>query len=186
MCLIDAVKSTGINFETYLTEEDTVFSSHLIQSLTIKNDNNDEWARVGDVEPDLDRGNAIAWAVTEALLRMMYDADNSATMIDRININCGYWAKILGRVPRMSAYRDASVVQAVAQWMKRFASVNIEEWTVQKCMSVYSATSALLVLYTPMNMALWGGLFVGTLAYGGIVYLGILGYEKLKDSFRSK
>jgi hypothetical protein len=185
MCLIDALKSAGIGFDTSLGEEE-FFSKHLMQSITIRNDDIDDFSRITDLDPDVDRGNAIAWAVSEALLRTMYEADNSATMIDRLNVDCGHWSRIMSKVPRMSAFRDPLFAQSIVQWLRKFATVSVDEWTSQKCLVPYSATNAALVLYTRTNVAVFGGLFAAALALGFAVFGLTGGLVQIKAILRIK
>ena len=187
MCLIDSMKAAGIPMETELSENkrtQTVFSKHLIQSIAIMNDNGDEISRIGDSTPDVDRANAVAWAVAEALLRMVYDADNTATMIEKQTVDTSYWANIIAKIPRMSAFRDQTAAHALAQWMRKFTTVTIDEWASKKCLAPFSATDATLVLYNPTPMTTSLALFVAAILYGFVVFLAIAGVDGVKKLFK--
>jgi hypothetical protein len=186
LCLIDSMKAAGIPFETALGETyrtQKVFSKMLIQSIAITNEDFDETAHITDLRPDVDRANAIVWAVAEALLRMMYDADSTATMIDRGTIDSAHWAGIIAGIPRMAAFRDQSTAQVVAQWIRKFGTVTVDEWTSGKCPAPFSATSATLVLYTPTPLSRSVYLALAAVAYGGVIFLTMLGVGGIRKLF---
>ena len=187
MCLIDSMKAAGVPLETELSEEKRtqgVFSKHLVQSIAIMNSDNDEISRVGDSTPNIERANAVAWAVAEALLRMVYDADNTATMIERQTVDSSYWANIIGKIPRMSAFRDQTAASILAQWMRKFTTVSVDEWASRKCLAPFSATDANLVLYNPTPVTTSVALFFVAILYGFVVFLAIAGVEGVKKFFK--
>jgi hypothetical protein len=186
VCLIDSMKSAGIPFETSLGDAyrtQKVFSKSLIQSIAVTNDDLDETSHITDLQTDVERANGIVWAVTEALLRMMYDADSTATMIDRVTIDAGHWAGVIAGIPRMAAFRDQSAAQVIAQWMRKFGTVSVDEWTSGKCVAPFSATSATLVLYTPVPASRSVVLALATVAYGGAIFLAMLGIGCVRKRF---
>jgi hypothetical protein len=128
----------------------------------------------------------MVWAVTEALLRMMYDADSTATMIDRGTIDSAHWGTVVAGISRMAAFRDQSAAQVIAQWMRRLAIVAVDEWTSGKCPAPFSATTATLVLYTPSRPSKSIALAFGALLYGGAIYLALVGPAGIKRLFNTK
>jgi hypothetical protein len=189
LCLIDSMKAAGIPFETALGEAyrtQKVFSKSLIPSLAVVNEDFDETTHITDLKPDVDRANALAWAVTEALLRVMYDADHTATMIEKGTINTAHWATVIAGISRMAGFRDQSAAQIIAQWMRKFGVVNVDEWTSGKCPAPFSATSATLVLYTPSPAKRSIGLIFAAFAYGGAIYLALIGVGGIKKLFHRR
>jgi hypothetical protein len=186
LCLIDAMKAASVPFETALGESfrtQKVFSKSLVQSVAIANDDFDDIAHITDRVPDVNRSNAIVWAVTDALLRTMYDADVTAAIVDRHVIDTGHWAAVVAKIPRVAAFRDQAAAQVFAQWMRKFGTVSIDEWTSGKCFAPYSSTSATIVLYTRTPASQSVALFVGALLYGGIVWLAVVGIAGVRKFF---
>jgi hypothetical protein len=186
LCLKDSMKAAGIPLETSVSEEprsQSIFSKHLIPSIAIANENLDDTSRITDTEPDIDRANAIVWAVTEALLRMMYDAADSAVILDRVTIDASRWAKIIAKVPRVPAFRDQTLSHVIGQWIRKFATLLTEEWTSSQCYAPFSSTSATLVLYTPTPISPWVLCFVGAIVYGVGVFVLLAGVKGVKKLF---
>lgn len=182
-CLLDSMRSAGIQFNTTLdseSEKSAPFIQHIIPSIVIQNEDGQGYAHITDSQPNIDRSNAMAWALAEALLRMMYDADSTAVMIDRNTIDTSTWANILGSMPRMPFNRDANVVSSIAQWMKKFSVISTDDWTTSNCYAPYSNTQATLVLYNPTPFTLSLVLYVAAFVYGFLVFILMGGYEKIK------
>ena len=172
-CLLDALKAVNVDFSSSVSEEpktQSVFAKYKIQSVAITNDDFDETSHITDFIPDVDRANEIAWAVSEALLRMVYDADNTAMMIDRNNVDSGYTLNMVSSLPRMSQFRDQSVVNIVRQWMNSFMPSSINDWSSTKCLAPFSGSKASLILYNPTPVSATAFLFVFAFVYGACVY----------------
>lgn len=184
-CLKDALNTTGIPFECDLSEEkhgQLVYGSHLLSAISITApEEEDDLAHITDFKSDDERANDIAWAVSEALLRMMYNTDNSAVMVERRSVNASYWTKVAMQ-PRMVHVRDPKYVDTIAQWMSKFGQVKIDRWTTTNCPKLYSATKSKIVLYnrTPASVTLT--IIIGTIIYGIIVLLAV-GRQKLQKFF---
>ena len=188
-CLIDALKTVNIKYNFDVSEEkrtQTVFAKHKIPSIAILNHDEDEISRITDFKPDVKGANAIAWAVSEALLRMMYDADNTAVMIDRNDVDASYLTKILSKFGRVSQFRDQSAAYILSQWMSKFLSISVDEWTSTRCMSLFSSAQAQLILYNPTPISTNIILFVAAFVYAVIVFILIAGPQNIKKRFLSK
>ncbi|KAH0785771.1 hypothetical protein GPJ56_010333 [Histomonas meleagridis] len=188
--LLDALKTVGIQFDSGLNDEEHFsqlsFNKHLINSIAILNQDGDRISRVTDTVPNVTRANDIAWAVSEGLLRMMYNADNTATMIDRDSVDTSKWADIIANVPRMSAFRDQTFSQVILQWMKKFTpSATIDEWTSNKCIAPYTAASATLVFYNRVSFKKLAMLFIVGVAYG-VAALLLTGRKKVFELLSHK
>jgi hypothetical protein len=186
LCLIDAMKTAGVPFETALGESfrtQKVFSKSLVQSVAVANEDFDDSTHITDRVPDVNRSNAIVWAVADALLRTMYDADATATIVERHVIDTAHWARVVAKLPRVAAFRDQAAAQVFAQWMRKFGTVSVEEWSSGKCFAPYSSTSATLTLYTPTPASQSVALFVGAALYGGLVWLAIVGIAGVRKIF---
>ena len=185
LCLKDSLRQVGIQLEADLSEEkfgQTIYSERLINSIAITS-GNDQLSRITDTKPDIERANSIAWALSEALLRMMYNSDNSATMIEKNSINTTFWANSISKIPRMVGFRDNSFISTISQWMKKFGNIQYEEWNANKCYVPYSNTDANIILYNPTHFITFLIIFISTLIYGGIVYYILkLNYKDLKKN----
>ena len=185
-CLKDAFNQTGIPFTNELSEEkhgQAIFGQRFLKAISITSADSEEteWTSITDSKPNIARANAVAWAVSEALLRMMYDADTSATMVELSSVNTSYWARAV-TIPRMPLVRDRSFTNTISQWMKRFGTVSIEDWTSNKCPVVHSATKTTLILYneTPFSTTL---ILYGVAVVYGIVALLVASRGNLKKIF---
>jgi hypothetical protein len=181
-CLKDAFSQAGIQFTNELSEEkheQTVFGQRFLKSISITADDEsaDELARITDTTPNYERADAVAWAVSEALLRMMYDADTSATMVERSSVNASYWARAV-TIPRMPTVRDRAFINTIGQYMKNFGKVQYDDWSSTKCPAVFQATEATLVLYNQTPFTTTIGLFAAAIVYGAIVLV-VIGRDKL-------
>lgn len=188
-CLIDALKTANVEFSFGISEEkrtQSVFAKHKIPSVAILNEDDDELSRITDFKPNVERANAVAWAVSEALLRMMYDADNTAVMVDRNDVDASYLTNILSNFGRVSQFRDPSVAHILSQWMSKFVSTSIDEWTSTKCTSLFSAAQAQLILYNPTPITTNIILFVAAFVYAIVIFIVIAGPSNIKKRFSSK
>ena len=176
-CLLNAMRTANIDIETGLNEDgekegltQATYNKHLINSITIVGEQDDQISRITDVEPNVTRANDIAWCISEALLRMMYNADNTATMINRQSVDTSKWATVISKVQRMSAFRDQTFAQSILQWMKKFATISsINEWSSNKCLAPYSSTQAKLIFYNNVPFIQLFGYFILALGYGAII-----------------
>jgi hypothetical protein len=185
-CLKDAFNQTGIPFSNELSEEkheQTVFGQRFMKSISITSDDEDadELSRITDTKPDYERANAVAWAVSEALLRMMYGADISATMVERSSVNASYWARAV-TIPRMPTVRDRAFINTIGQYMKNFGKVQYDDWSSTKCPAVYQATDATLILYNQMPFKYSLGLFTASIVYGFVILV-VIARDKLFKLF---
>lgn len=176
-CFLDAMKSANIDIETGLNEDDekegltqATYNKHLINSIAIVGETDKQISRITDVQPNVTRANEIAWCVSEALLRMMYNADNTATMINRQSVDTSKWAGVISKVQRMSAFRDQTFAQSLLQWMKKFSTTtSLNEWSSNKCLAPYSSTQAKLIFYNNVPFVQLFGYFVLALIYGAVI-----------------
>lgn len=183
--LKDALNATGIPFECDLSEAkhgQTVFGSHLINALSLTGpEEEDERAHITDLKADVKRANAVAWAVSEALLRMIHNTDNSAVMNERRNVNTSYWTKIAAE-PRMIQVRDPKFAETISQWMGKFGNVKIDKWNSARCPKLYSSNKAKIVLYNQTPTSHTVSIFIIAVVYGLVVLL-VIGRDNIKKFF---
>jgi len=149
-------------------------SDRLINSIALSS-GSEMLSRITDTKPNIEQCNSVAWGLSEALLRMMYNSDNTAVFIEKNSVDTSYWAKTIGSVPRVPAFRDQSFINTIGQWMKKFGTVSYDEWTSTKCYTPYSCTEANIVLYNPTHILSSIILFVIAIAYGALIY-GVIFY----------
>lgn len=185
-CLIEALKSSGVEFNFGISEEkrtQTVFAKHKIPSVALLNEDGDEISHITDFIPDVERANAIAWSIAEALLRMMYDSDNTASMIDKSQVDSSFMTNTLQKFSRMPQFRDQTSPQIFSQLMSKFSTISAEDWQTQKCPTVYSTPPSNLILYNPTPIMTNVILFVSAFGYGIVVFIFIAGIENIKRRF---
>ena len=176
------VDDIDLSFETKWTDvlppfgkTENIFSSHTLPSVSISGGS--QIGYVNDTIPNIERGNLFAWALSEAFLRMMYDSDNTAQIIEKSSVSID-WAEIV-TVPRMPAFRDSSLASVISQWMKKFGTSSIDEWSTSKCYSPSNAKNANIVLYNPTSPAKTAFLFFIGIIYGIVVYVIIAGKDNV-------
>jgi hypothetical protein len=170
-CLVESLKVVGIDFQAEIREfANQLFVAEGIESISISGE---IITSVTDVKPDILRADSFTWALSEALLRTMYNSAYDSIMIDKMRVDSSIWARSIGRIPRVAPFRDPALVQMLAEWMRHFSVVKIDEWVSGQCFTPYSSTEAVLVLYNPAPMAVYVLLYLAALIYGLLVFMAL-------------
>lgn len=170
--LKEAFSSLNIDFKVQLSDEEfshLVFRDKALKGVSIVGDENLTW--ITDQGYDVQKVNSVAWAVTEGLLRTMYKTDHSANILNRASVDSSVWLKGISRVTKMPAYRDPKIVQSIGQWLKKFGTYSLDEWTTGKCYFPSSSTTATLIFYNPTSYLTFLYIFLGTCVYGLLIFV---------------
>jgi hypothetical protein len=174
---VRSLKEVGIDFEVDVAESgEQIFTAGDIESISI---GAEIPTPLTDVWLDIERSDSFAWAFSDALLHTIHEAHPDAVLGDRLRAHTAMWAQTIGRIPRVAPFRDKEVAEILADWMKKFASVTVDEWIAGHCFTPYSSTEAVLMLYNPAPVMVYAALACAGLMYGILVFMAIAKHKIL-------
>jgi hypothetical protein len=174
---VASLKIVGIEFDAGIREvANQLFETAAIDVVSIAGE---IVTPLTDARPDIQRADSFAWALSEALLRTMYNSQFDSIMIDKMMVDSGIWARIIGRIPRVAPFRDPALAGILANWMREFADVRVDEWVSSQCFTPYSATDAEMMLYNPVENWVYVALLGAAVVYGVLVFMAMARHKVL-------
>jgi hypothetical protein len=175
--LVASLKIVGIEFEAGIRD----VANHLFETakIDVMSISGEIVTPLTDSRPDVLRADSFAWALSEALLRTMYNSQFDSIMIDKMMVDSGIWARIIGKIPRVAPFKEPDLVGLLAHWMREFASVRTDEWISSQCFAPYSATDAEMILYNPVEIWVYLTLCGAALVYGLLVFMAMARHKVL-------
>lgn len=171
--LEESLTLVGIRAEICTTNPFTqeVFKSSSIESVSITGGN--VMTSVTDCSPDYLRADSFAWALGESILRTIYETKSPTVLLDQKLIDTSVWTRIIGSVPRVAPFRDQTFASVILQWMQRFSNAYIDEWTSNTCFAPFTATDAVMLLYSSAPFYVYLLLYAGGIVYGIVVFMAL-------------
>lgn len=175
----NALDYSGINISTPLSDErrsQQIFSRNMINSVAVSGEHESEdFTSIINKELDISRANKFAWALAESILKVVYDIDDSSSIINLNEVDVSLISKSL-HYPRMPFVRPKALTQNILQYMKKFTDALLDEWSSNSCYSPSKGIKGELVFYNTKKDYLTIGFAVSAVLYAALLYFGGISY----------